>query len=99
MVFFKTGLVASYTLGTITPATPTITAAKVNGLANEQTLAQRLTIKARPNPSANYFTLSLSDAGNNPVAMRVSDALGKLIEIKANVAANTGIYYLQVMQG
>lgn len=41
--------------------------------------------------------------------MRVSDALGKLIEIKANVAANStmrfgsnyvpGIYYLRVMQG
>jgi hypothetical protein len=75
----------------------------------EQNLAQKLTVKVLANPSANYFTLLLRSVSNSKVSIRISDASGKLIETKANVAVNStlqlgnnyhpGAYYVVIVQG
>jgi hypothetical protein len=107
----RSGAVAVYSLGTILSAPPanTVTSAKGNAIANEQNLAQKLTVKVLSNPSTTYFTLLLQSVSNSTVSIRISDASGKLIETKANVAVNStlqlgnnyhpGVYYVVIVQG
>jgi uncharacterized delta-60 repeat protein len=109
--FMRAGAVAVYSLGTLPSARSAITvaSAKANPITEEQNLAQKLTVKVLANPSANYFTLLLRSVSNSKVSIRISDASGKLIETKANVAVNStlqlgnnyhpGAYYVVIVQG
>jgi hypothetical protein len=69
-----------------------------------------LTVTAMPNPSANYFTIHIKGE-NTPekLSIRVMDVLGRTIEQKQNLQANSsikigsnyypGIYIVEVVQG
>ena len=68
-----------------------------------------LIVKAYPNPSTRYFSVLLKGDANNPVSLKITDAVGRLIEVKNNIKANTllligtqykpGAYYVEVNQG
>jgi uncharacterized repeat protein (TIGR03803 family) len=88
---------------TSTAAARAITDGRVN--AEEGTLS----IKALPNPSANYFTIISRSNNNSPMTLKVTDATGRTIEIKSNLSANgsvrlgdnyrPGLYFTEVVQG
>ncbi|MEP7109701.1 MAG: kelch repeat-containing protein [Ferruginibacter sp.] len=71
--------------------------------------ANGLSVQAMPNPSQHYFTLITKSNSNAPIAVSVTDAAGKLIEVRNNVAVKgrlelgnryrPGTYYVQVIQG
>jgi hypothetical protein len=68
-----------------------------------------LQAKVIPNPASDYFTLTTQSTNDKKLNIRVSDALGRLIEIKTGVAANgklifghsyqPGVYFLEILQG
>ncbi|MEO5582590.1 MAG: T9SS type A sorting domain-containing protein, partial [Saprospiraceae bacterium] len=70
---------------------------------------QKFSVKVSPNPSAYYFTLITKSSSNNPVIVRVTDMVGRIVEMRSNVSANnslrigenyrTGIYLIEVIQG
>ncbi|MEO6330355.1 MAG: HYR domain-containing protein, partial [Ginsengibacter sp.] len=51
-------------------------------------LPDELTIKAMPNPSATYFTLAIKSPVQDKVKMRVTDILGRVIEVKTGILPN-----------
>ena len=65
--------------------------------------------KVYPNPSSNYFNLRLSSVSNESVKITVVDAMGRVIEQRNNIQANTtiqlgggyqsGTYFVEVIQG
>jgi hypothetical protein len=68
-----------------------------------------LSVKAMPNPSSTHFTLTIKSNNDAAVAVTVTDVTGRVIERRANVAANvnlqlgsnyqTGVYFVEVKQG
>lgn len=72
-------------------------------------VAQKLTLQTFPNPSKSYFTLVTSSGSEQFITIRVTDVLGRVIDIKQNVPANgtlhlgrhyrPGIYYVELIQG
>lgn len=68
-----------------------------------------LRASAFPNPSGNYFTLSITGRNNMPIRVTVLDALGRVVESKNEVASNStvklghtyrpGVYFVNVVQG
>ena len=66
-------------------------------------------IKAMPNPSATDFTLLIKSPKQDKVKMRVTDLLGRVIEVKPDIAPNgtihlgskyfPGTYIVEIMQG
>ncbi|MEJ7738207.1 MAG: malectin domain-containing carbohydrate-binding protein [Chitinophagaceae bacterium] len=70
---------------------------------------QKLEAKVLPNPSNHYFTLHIRSGDNKPVAVRVLNAAGNVIELRMNQPVNKtlqlganyrpGKYYVQVIQG
>ena len=44
--------------------------------------APALRVQVVPNPSTSFFTLQLQGAGTQPIAVRVVDALGRLVEVR-----------------
>jgi uncharacterized delta-60 repeat protein len=106
--FAPTGIVAAYQTGTTTVAAPAITS--IVPLKAPQPITQKLTVSVLPNPSTRYFTLKLqSNENNSTVTVSITDAAGRLIEMKNNVNANSslqlghnyppGIYFAQIVQG
>lgn len=87
---------------------PTTAAAGANR-SKETIYTGKLTITASPNPSWNYFTLSTQSNSGERLQLRVLDALGRVIETRNEIVANstfnighnfqTGIYFLEVTQG
>lgn len=69
---------------------------------------KRLSVKALPNPSAHYFTLISSSNSNKKLQLRVTDVLGKTVEVRS-VGSNSslrvgenyrpGIYLVEAVQG
>jgi hypothetical protein len=67
------------------------------------------TVQAAPNPTADQFLLVLRSGHNQPVSLRVTDNLGRLVESRSGIAPNgtlyvggnyrPGVYYLELMQG
>jgi Secretion system C-terminal sorting domain len=67
-----------------------------------------LSVTARPNPSANYFTLDIRGDKLHPVTVRITDVLGRTISAFSGVASNSslsighhyipGVYLVQVIQ-
>lgn len=74
-----------------------------------EVIATPLVMTARPNPSVSSFTLNLSASEQAPVTLRVVDLLGRVIEVRSNVAPNgtfvighnyrPGVYFVQAVQG
>lgn len=104
----QVSLVAVYGLGSsLNKSFVNNHAVQSNGLL--ENTSSSLAVRAAPNPSTQYFTVSLQGAGNAGVQVKVSDATGRLIESKNNTAPNTvlqigqayrpGVYYLEVTQG
>jgi uncharacterized protein len=67
-----------------------------------------LKVTVAPNPSSSYFTLIIKSNSNKALNIMVTDALGRVVETKLNVASNrtiqignkltAGVYFVEVMQ-
>lgn len=72
-------------------------------------IAKKLSLKALPNPTKDQFTLHLSGGSENGISLRVVDVLGRTVEVRNGVAAQStlqigagyrpGIYILEAVQG
>jgi len=70
---------------------------------------KRLDVKATPNPSAGYFTLRTQSVSSVHLQLKVLDVLGRVVETKSNIEANStitlgskyspGAYLVEVIQG
>ena len=70
--------------------------------------ALRLNVSVLPNPSSHYFTLKLESGSNKPMQLKVVDEVGRLVDGKNNITANStltigqaykpGVYYAEVVQ-
>jgi hypothetical protein len=79
------------------------------GRCNSASVAIGLSVGAFPNPSPNYFTITIQGASPyQPVNIRVVNTLGKVIERRDNTYTKSfrlgsnyisGIYLIQVVQG
>jgi hypothetical protein len=75
----------------------------------EEAAQQDLQVRALPNPSTTYFTLQIRSSSDKTVQLRVVDAVGRIVEGKSGLAANSthrvgysyrpGVYFAQVLQG
>ena len=73
------------------------------------TEVNELTLKASPNPSSNYFLVSIESKDKAPVTLRVINSVGQFVDTDQNIAPGSiiqigenykgGTYYLQAMQG
>jgi hypothetical protein len=83
------------------------TATRKDGVvAGEQDLV--LQLRVAPNPASHYFTLRIQSNSNKAVQLRITDVLGRGVEGRQGIAANTtlhlghsyraGVYYVQVLQ-
>jgi hypothetical protein len=70
--------------------------------------AKDFSIQILPNPSKNYFTLSIKTNDVPPISVRVMDILGRVIVIRTNVIAGNlvfghdltaGVYMAEIVQG
>jgi hypothetical protein len=72
-------------------------------------MVEDLKVTVAPNPSPDYFTIKLQSKFDTPVALRVIDASGRVIDSKAKLGANStmqvgqnylpGIYFAEFTQG
>jgi hypothetical protein len=75
----------------------------------EEAAQEGLQVRALPNPSTTYFTLQIRSSSDKAVSLRMVDAVGRVVEGKGGIAANStvlvgqqyrpGVYFAQVMQG
>jgi hypothetical protein len=78
-----------------------------SSLAERGTVSPKLSAVAFPSPFTGFFSLQWS-GGNGPVSITITDALGRFVERRTNLAAagtlqtghslRPGIYYAQVVQ-
>ncbi|MGV3530314.1 MAG: T9SS type A sorting domain-containing protein, partial [Flavisolibacter sp.] len=93
-------------------STQTITGNNKGNKARLDNTAQpfNITLKAYPNPSSDLFNVQVtSDNTHEAIQLRVVDILGRVVEMKNNVAPNSsiqvgagykqGVYMVEVMQG
>jgi hypothetical protein len=76
---------------------------------NGQGTQNKLNVNAGPNPSRNYFTLTINTKSNDPVTVIVSDNYGKVLEkyerinpstvLRFGDKLKTGLYHVEVIQG
>ena len=69
----------------------------------------KLTVTALSNPSPNYFTIRTYSGSGDQLQLRVIDILGRSVETRKSVMANTtfhigqyfrpGVYSVEVIQG
>ncbi|MDP1764052.1 MAG: HYR domain-containing protein [Sediminibacterium sp.] len=74
-----------------------------------EVMAPGLKITVTPNPSTSYFTLKLDSKYSTPIMLRVTDALGRVVDARSNLTSNTtvqigqtyqaGLYYAEIVQG
>lgn len=105
----QVSLVAVYQLGTSSRSKPLATNRQLQGNDVLEAAALSLAVKAQPNPSTQFFTLSLQTEDKAAVQLKVSDAAGRLVEVKNNASSNAaiqigqsyhpGVYYVEVTQG
>ncbi len=89
--------------GNQTSATVNVTVPKSNGNANPN-----LIVTATPNPSSNYFVITIHSNSNDKINARLLDDNGIIINTVSNISApqtfkigeklRAGIYFLQVTQ-
>jgi hypothetical protein len=87
--------------------TPTVDA-KATPITSGESLLASLSLSAFPNPSADVFNLLITGKNNSPITVRVTDMLGRVIEVQQVGAGSTirtgqkwkgGIYFIEVLQG
>ncbi len=71
--------------------------------------AGKLVVKATPNPSDSYFTITTNSSSDMRLNIRLTDMQGRIVERRTNIAANgtlqlgsrlpAGVYFLEVTQG
>ena len=71
--------------------------------------SSELMLKASPNPSAGQFNIHITSEYAEPIILRVTDLLGRTLEVRNNVIPNTkiqlgaaykaGVYMIEVKQG
>ncbi len=93
-------------LGECINATNTITS---KGIYEIEQNVERLTVQTISNPAPAFFTLVTRSNNPNAIQLRVFNVLGKVVEVRNNVAANAtlqlgqnyrpGMYYAEVVQG
>lgn len=101
---FECGTAPVPVLNSINVITQSITDEKS---ATAETDAFKVTVL--PNPSTGYFTLKLESRNNTPVNMRVTDQMGRVVDSKTGMGANStvrvgqdyaaGIYFAEMIQG
>ena len=76
--------------------------------ATQLTIQELSEVKALPNPSATSFRLIVNGSNDNPVSVRIFDALGRVVENHQKVASTTmqvgdqwkgGTYFVEVTKG
>lgn len=96
----------------------TVTNAKQESLSEDkaivdslegQTISDGLTVNAYPNPTKNYFTISVNSNNKEEIMMQVFDQNGHTMEIRRNMIPGlvtrfgdkyrTGAYYARITQG
>ncbi len=85
-----------------------VTNTKSPGTINDKE-KEEFTVQGTPNPSSGPFTLQIFSGSTQPAQIRISDALGRVVERKNNIAVNTnlvfgssyrpGVYVVEVVQG
>jgi hypothetical protein len=75
----------------------------------EQLHSDKLEISVRPNPSLNYFMLTIRGSGSQPVTIKIFDILGRVVSTRSNVNPTStiyigheylpGVYFVQATQG
>jgi uncharacterized lipoprotein YddW (UPF0748 family) len=75
----------------------------------EEVAPAHFTVKASPNPGVDHFLLTITSAESEGITLRVTDAVGRVIEARSGIAANVslrigsnyrpGTYYVELMQG
>ena len=93
----------------ITQTQKTATAAKALQVKNTSVALDALQVEVLPNPSPSYFTLLIKSNSKLPVALKVVNVVGILVEGKSGLAANStlrvgdnyrpGVYFAQIRQG
>jgi hypothetical protein len=88
--------------------TATTMVAQIKTRLIEERAVSGLQVQAFPNPSHHYFSLRIQGQSNKPVQLRIVDVLGRIVEAKQGITANTtltighnyrpGVYYIQVLQ-
>jgi hypothetical protein len=88
-------------------AVPTASSQKATSTIEEAHVS-KLSVKALSNPTSTYFTLRIRSNSQKPVELRVVDAVGRVVEVKRRVGANStvavghqyrpGTYFAQVVQ-
>jgi hypothetical protein len=66
-------------------------------------------VTAMPNPTTTFFTLKIESRYQTPVALRVMDAQGRVVDARSKIGANStiqighnyssGTYYAELIQG
>ncbi len=95
--------------GTSVNAGSSAPAARMATSTNPTEDASKLEVQAFPNPSHGQFTLLVQGKNSEPVSVRVTDMLGRLVEVRKGLSANgtftlgssyrPGVYIAEVMQG
>lgn len=98
-------------IGSSSPGIVSVSGARAFAVAMENNTnnSKGLKVTATPNPTTNYFILKTVSNSDKPLTLKVIDALGRVVETKANFAANgiiqigsqlpAGMYFVEVMQG
>lgn len=99
----------NYACGSPSPLISTDVLPVFNKTAEPQELADDLKVTVMPNPSTTYFTLKLASKSELPVNIKVVDAAGRIVDVKAKQPANstmqighsyaTGSYFAEFIQG
>ena len=96
------------TIGTVFPNVPNeITVQSFTEAMQEAINDAALKVTVAPNPSNSYFTLNIKSSSSKAITVKVTDALGRVVETK-QIATNgttqignkllSGIYYAEVLQ-
>ena len=91
---------------TVTGSTLTSITKNENGIGEQ---LEALSLTASPNPTRSYFTLLVKSSRNEAITLKITDALGRAIDVKTGLAPNRtitfgqnyrpGTYLVQAQQG
>lgn len=98
-----------YACGSANPLAAADVQPVFNKTAEAVEVSDDLKVVVMPNPSPTYFTLKLSSQSNLPVQIKVADAAGRIVDVKATQPANStmqlghnyqaGSYFAEIIQG
>ncbi len=75
---------------------------------SKEVTSEVFSVSVSPNPTSKDFTLKIETAGKEPVTIKISDAVGRIISVYSNVSGKTikfgsnfktGLYYAEIIQG